>query len=67
MIFDDEQGSKNMLAYVYLFAFYFVNYFVNIFFNTALMTSAISRLKGGNPTLKDGLTIAINRLSQITG
>src|SRR5690606_33503734 len=50
-----------------LFAYYFVNYFVIIFFNSALISCAIIRFKGGNPTLSDGFSAASSRLPQIAG
>lgn len=67
VIMDDHQAPQDPLAYVILFAFYFVNYFVIIFFNSALMSCAIIRLKGGDPTVGDGFNSAMNRLPQITG
>lgn len=66
-IMNDQQAPQDPVAYVILFAFYFVNYFVMIFFNSALMACAIIRLKGGNPTVGDGLNAALNRLPQIAG
>jgi hypothetical protein len=47
------------------FLFYFVNYFVIVFFNTALVSCAIIRFKGGDPTVRDGLAAACARLPQI--
>jgi len=61
-----EQATK-VLGYVILFAYYVVNYFVIIFFNSALVACAIIRFKGGNPTLKDGLSAAAARFPQILG
>lgn len=61
---DNAQG---VLTYVLLFAFYFANYFVIIFFNSALVACAIIRLKGGDPTVGDGIGAAIARLPQIVG
>jgi Family of unknown function (DUF6159) len=48
-----------------MFVFYLVNYFVIIFFNTALVSAASIRLEGGNPTVRDGLRAAWNRLGVI--
>lgn len=62
---DLEQTQNNPLTYVVLFAFYFVNYFVVIFFNSALVACAVIRLKGGDPTVSDGLWAASRRLPQI--
>ncbi len=65
VIMNDQQVPQDPLAYVILFAFYFVNYFVIIFFNSALVACAIIRMKGGNPTVSDGFSAAMNRLPQI--
>ncbi|MFK7778272.1 MAG: DUF6159 family protein [Gimesia sp.] len=67
VIMNDQQVPQDPVAYIILFAFYFVNYFVIIFFNSALMSCAIIRLKGGNPTVSDGFKSAMNRLPQIIG
>lgn len=50
-----------------LFVFYLANYFVIVFFNSALVACAMIRFNGDNPTLKDGLGAAIERLPQIFG
>jgi hypothetical protein len=55
------------LAYVVAFAYYFVNYFVIVFFNSALISCAIIRFHGDNPTVSDGLKAATARLPQIAG
>src|SRR5690606_20431976 len=60
----NEQATK-ILGYVVLFAYYVVNYFVIIFFNSALVACAIIRFKGGDPTVKDGLSAASARFPQI--
>ena len=57
----------NVLYYVVLFAFYFCNYFVIIFFNSAIVGSAVTRMRGGEPTFGDALKIAFSRLPQILG
>ena len=64
-----EQGDvlEDPLAYVVLFLFYFVNYFVVIFFNTALISCAILRFKGMQPTVGQGFQLAWARLPQILG
>lgn len=49
------------------FAFYFVSYFIIIFFNSALVACAIIRLKGGDPTVRDGIGASMARLPQIAG
>lgn len=52
---------------VVLFAFYFINYFVVIFFNTAIVACATIRMRGGNPTVGDGMHAASTRLFEIAG
>lgn len=47
------------------FAFYFITYFVMIFFNSALVACAIIRFRGGDPTVSDGLSAAMQRLPKI--
>ena len=60
-----EQGSY--LAYALAFLFYFVQYTVVFFFNSALVGAALIRMEGGDPTVGDGLRIAISRLPSIVG
>jgi hypothetical protein len=47
------------------FGFYLVNYFVIVFFNTALVSCAVLRFQGGDPTVGYGLRSAAARLPQI--
>lgn len=54
-------------AAVLSFAFYFCQYFVIIFCNCALVSGAMIRLEGGNPTLADGFRAATARLAAIAG
>lgn len=51
--------------YLLLFAFYFCNYFVVVFCNAALISCAIIRFNGGEPSLGDGISAAASRLPQI--
>jgi hypothetical protein len=71
-VLDQNRGGRQepaaQIAYaVVAFAFYFVNYLVIVFFNTALVSCAIIRFKGGDPTMADGLRMAARRLPQIAG
>ncbi len=61
------QGGRNVpvWAYVLAFAYYFCNYFVIVFCNAALISCAIVRFNGGQPTLADGFHAAASRLPQI--
>jgi hypothetical protein len=64
--FDEHrQAPQNPLFYVVLFAFYAVNYFVIVFFNAALVSCALKRMAGENPTIGYGLQQASARLPQI--
>ncbi|UCC25064.1 MAG: hypothetical protein JSU98_15255 [Gemmatimonadales bacterium] len=64
-IFAEEGGSY--LAYVLGFLFYLVQYTVIFFFNSALVGAALIRMEGGDPTVGDGLRIAMSRLPAILG
>lgn len=67
-VFDDAnvaEFQESPLTWVVLFAYYFVNYFVIVFFNSALVACAVIRLKGGDPTVMDGISAAMARLPQI--
>jgi hypothetical protein len=64
-VLNDKQAPQDPLVYVVMFAFYFVNYFVILFFNVALVSCAVKRLSGGNPTIGYGLQQAASRLPQI--
>lgn len=48
-----------------MFVFYLANYFVIVFFNTALVSAASVRLAGGDPTVRDGLRVAWERVGVI--
>jgi hypothetical protein len=52
-------------VYPFAFAFYFCTYFVIIFCNSALVSCAILRFNGEEPTLGDGFRAAASRLPQI--
>ncbi|HEX7375442.1 MAG TPA: DUF6159 family protein, partial [Steroidobacteraceae bacterium] len=57
--------SMGQGAYLGAFVFYVLAYFIGLFFNTALVGAAMIRMDGGNPTLKDGLSIAWARIGKI--
>lgn len=54
-------------GYVIGFLFYVVQYFVIFYCNTALVGAALIRLRGGDPTVRDGFRIASSRLGPILG
>jgi hypothetical protein len=61
----EADRAGNIGLYVLGFVFYVVAYSVAFFFNTALVGAALIRLDGGDPTLRDGLRIAVSRLPTI--
>ena len=56
-----------VFGYIVLFLFYLVQYTVVYFNSTALVGAAMIRLRGGDPTVKDGFSIARSRLMPILG
>jgi hypothetical protein len=59
------KGDSRILGYIVTFIFYVVQYSVIIFANTALIGAALIRLRGGDPTVRDGFRIAFERLGII--
>src|SRR4051794_28623787 len=49
---DQDTVAATPSFYAWLFVFYIVQYFIIIFFNTALVSAAIERLDGGDPTVR---------------
>jgi hypothetical protein len=62
-----ERESLQVVDYVFLGVYYFVAYFVGIFFNAAVVGAATIRLQGGDPTIRDGLSLASSKLGKIAG
>lgn len=62
-----DREHMSPLFYLFMFAFYVVQYFVIIFFNSALIGAAMIRLNGGDPTVADGIRIAMSKLPAILG
>ncbi len=60
-------GESGIFGYIFLFFFYLVQYIVIFFANTALVGAARIRLRGGDPTVRDGFRIAASRLGPILG
>ncbi|HWQ20887.1 MAG TPA: DUF6159 family protein [Methanotrichaceae archaeon] len=52
-------------SYLVLFAFYLAQYFVAIYANSALVGATLIKLRGGDPTVRDGLRIASSHLGSI--
>lgn len=61
---DEDPGAA---FYAWMFVFYVVQYFVIFFFNSALVGAALIRLRGGDPSVGDGLRIAFSRIGVIFG
>lgn len=63
-----ESGATLQSADVaFLAIIYFAASFIVIYFNSALIGAAMIRIRGGDPTVKDGFAIANSRLPQIIG
>jgi hypothetical protein len=65
--FESIERGNNVLAYVVGFLFYLCQYTIIFFCNTALVGAAMIRLRGGDPTVNDGLRIASQRFPTILG
>lgn len=50
-----------------IFIYYFLIYTVIIFFNSALVGAAIISLKGGHPSISDGIKVAVSHFPQVLG
>lgn len=64
-ILDFIDFGGGILQYILLFFYYLVSYFVIVFFNVGLITCADIRLKGGDPTVRDGINNAIKNIRKI--
>jgi hypothetical protein len=61
------RGRGQILGFVVGFLFYVVQYTVIIFANSALIGAAMIRLRGGDPTVGDGVRIARKHIGAILG
>ncbi|MEQ9400712.1 MAG: DUF6159 family protein [Longimicrobiales bacterium] len=66
-IFGSEGGDTSYAGVVVGFLFYLAQYTVIFFFNAALVGAALIRMDGGDPTVSDGLGIAVSRMPTILG
>lgn len=66
-LFSGEAGNINILSFIIAFLFYLAQYFVIIFANAALVSAAMIRLRGGDPTVGDGFRIAFDHFGSIFG
>lgn len=65
MLFSEE--GPQIFGYIIGFLFYVVQYFVIFYANSALVGAAMIRLKGGDPTVRDGIRIANSHFAAILG
>ncbi len=63
----EGESQSEVLGYLVGFGFYLVQYTVIIFANSALIGAATIRLRGGDPTVGDGLRIAMQHIGPILG
>ncbi|MGH8082803.1 MAG: DUF6159 family protein, partial [Lysobacter sp.] len=66
-MFDLFGKGAGVGSLVFAFVFYFCQYFVIIFCNCALVSAAMIRLEGGNPSVADGFNAARSRIGAIAG
>lgn len=59
-----NQGLQ-VVDYLILFLFYLIQYLLIFFSNTALVGAAMIRIRGGDPTIRDGFKIAADRFTNI--
>jgi len=65
--FSGDNGNIPASMWALIVLFYLVEYLVIIFFNAALVSAAMVRLKGGDPSLGDGLRGAWSHIGAILG
>jgi hypothetical protein len=65
----DENSNRSWSIgdLVTLFLIYFISVLIATFFNAALIGATLKRLRGGDPTFRDGLHIASGRIGSIVG
>lgn len=61
----NNESVSGVIGVVLLFIYYLISYSVAYYFNTALVGAAMIRIDGGDPTLRDGLRIAGERMGII--
>ncbi len=60
-----SSNGLQLADYLILFLFYLLQYLIIFFNNTALVGAAMIRIRGGDPTVKDGIKIAYDRFVSI--
>ncbi len=66
-IISESVFNINVIGVIVAFLFYFAQYFIITFANSALVGAALIRLRGGDPTVRDGFRIAFDRIGIIFG
>jgi Family of unknown function (DUF6159) len=64
-LMEQANPDQDPRFWLLVFVIMFVNYFIMIFFNAALLSCAMIRFAGGDPTVMDGLNSSVRRLPQI--
>jgi len=64
-LFQETPPDRNPVFWALMFALSFIGYFIMIFFNAGLLTCALIRFAGGDPTVMDGLSSSVRKLPQI--
>lgn len=64
---DSAFENFQVAGFLVLFAYYIVQYAVIFFANTALVGAAMIRLNGGDPTVRDGIDVALKNFVPILG
>jgi hypothetical protein len=62
-MFNSPDGR--FLSGIVMFSFYLLQYFVIIFANAGLVSAALIRLRGGNPTIGDGFRVATSHIGSL--
>src|SRR5438874_2485457 len=61
----DDAPAHKIAYWGTIFCFYFANYFVITFFNVGIVSCAVSRMAGGEPTVGGGMREAFARIHLI--
>jgi hypothetical protein len=65
--FDSIFENFQLAGFIVLFGYYIVQYTVIFFANTALVGAAMIRIQGGDPTVRDGIDVALKNFGAILG
>jgi len=65
--FSASRSGITAVEVIAIIAFYFVSYFVIAFCSAALVGAALIRLRGGDPTVGDGFSMAMKHVGTLVG